>query len=49
MNSQNFYTLPPDEQLAELEALAREELENWGLECANLRLLKYRENCVFAV
>ncbi len=49
MVSESFYALDPERQVERLEVLAREGLENWGLADAELCLLKYRENCVFAV
>ena len=45
----DFYTLSPGQQTAGLETMADQALAHWGLQGAELWLLKYRENCVFGV
>ncbi|MEH6519407.1 MAG: phosphotransferase [Halioglobus sp.] len=45
----NFYTLTPEQQIARLQSMADQALAHWGFQGAQLRLLKYRENCVFGV
>jgi len=44
-----FYELSPAQQGERIEALARAALASWGIEPAELALLKYRENAVFRV
>ena len=44
-----FYELTPAQQGERVAALARAALESWGIEHAELTLLKYRENAVFRV
>jgi len=46
---QNFYQLDQDEQAERLQSLALHALGYWGLEEADLRLIKYRENAVYEV
>ncbi len=45
----NFYTLSPSEQAKAYAQLANEALRRWGIELAELSLLKMRENAVFEV
>lgn len=45
----DFYTLAPDQQVDLLEKLARQVLEEWCIAESDIRLLKYRENAVFAI
>lgn len=44
-----FYELSDDARIEAYTALAREALHAWGLASAKLKLLKQRENAVFAV
>jgi Ser/Thr protein kinase RdoA (MazF antagonist) len=44
-----FYLLDDSDKSSRFEALAREALGHWGLTGAALRLIKQRENAVFAV
>lgn len=43
----DFYQLDPARQVALLEQLAPSVLPRWGIDSAELRLIKYRENAVF--
>lgn len=45
----DFYDRSPQQQVTLLEALARQALPQWGIEAAEIRLLKYRENAVFTI
>ena len=45
----DFYQLDEYEQEKRLQSLALHALSFWGLEEANLRLIKYRENAVYEV
>jgi Ser/Thr protein kinase RdoA (MazF antagonist) len=44
-----FYALSPDDQVKRLLPLAHAALERWEVSPTAIRLLKYRENAVFAV
>ncbi len=44
----DFYALHPDEQAARLQALAHVALADWDFGPCDLKLLKFRENAVFA-
>lgn len=44
-----FYRLPAADQVERLGALAQAALGHWGIEEADLELLKHRENAVFGV
>lgn len=46
---QDFYQLDQDEQEKRMQMLAKHSLGFWGLEAADLRLIKYRENAVYEV
>lgn len=45
----DFYLQDDSEKASRFESLAREALGHWGLAGADLRLIKQRENAVFAV
>jgi len=45
----DFFGLNEDDQVARLTVLARKSLIDWGIENADVWLLKYRENAVFGV
>lgn len=45
----DFYTCTPDEQAARLQVLAKAALVHWDLGPCELKLIKFRENAVFAV
>lgn len=47
--SADFYTSTPDEQAACLQQLGHAALRAWRLDGCELRLIKYRENAVYAV
>lgn len=49
MEATRFAELSEKEQVARLAALARRALAAWEIPEAQLELIKYRENCVFAV
>lgn len=49
MDPTAFFQLPPAEQGARLQALARRALEAWGVHGVEPRLIKFRENAVFEV
>ncbi len=44
-----FYALQPEQQVERLQALAEAALAQWGFGPCALRLVKFRENAVFAV
>ncbi len=45
----DFYDLTPDEQADRAAFLAEAALINWGIEDADIALLKYRENAVYSI
>ena len=45
----DFSVLTPEQQLAEFSATAAAALPHWGLQGADLKLIKFRENAVFEV
>lgn len=45
----DFYQSTPEQQVARIESLAQKALHEWGIGTAELELLKYRENAVYAV
>lgn len=45
----DFYASAPDEQVVRLQALAHAALTHWGFGPCELKLIKFRENAVFAV
>jgi Ser/Thr protein kinase RdoA (MazF antagonist) len=45
----DFYRVPPGEQVARLRRLAIAALRDWGIDGVGPELLKYRENAVFKV
>ena len=45
----DFYQSTPDQQAARIESLAQKALHEWGIGTAELELLKYRENAVYAI
>lgn len=45
----DFFDLKTAEQIARLERAGRNALSSWGIENADLSLIKYRENAVFQV
>ena len=49
MNPEEFYTLTPDEQGEELEAMAAEALKHWDITAAEIELIKIRENAVYKI
>ena len=48
-NASDFYLMDDSEKASCFEALAREALGCWALSSADIRLIKQRENAVFAV
>lgn len=45
----DFYQSTPEQQAARIEPLAQKALHEWGIGTAELELLKYRENAVYAI
>ena len=45
----NFFALDPDSQAERLKSAGHIALRDWGIENAQLELIKYRENAVFKV
>jgi len=49
MSAEHYFSLTPEQQLAHLTQAAHASLTHWSLAEAQLDLIKFRENAVFAV